>query len=129
MDTNFTNLLIVAAAAFAAPLALGLAPALRLPAVVLEIVLGIVLGPSVLGWAIADDPVQLLSLLGLAFLLLLAGLEVEFERFRGTLLKLTGVGFVASFAIALVYALGLNAAGLVKSPLLVAIIASATSLG
>jgi Kef-type K+ transport system membrane component KefB len=82
MEIDFTNLLIVAAAAFAAPLALGLVPALRLPAIVLEIVLGIVLGPSVLGWAKVDEPVQLMSLLGLAFLLLLAGLEVEFEQFR-----------------------------------------------
>jgi Kef-type K+ transport system membrane component KefB len=129
LNVEFTNLLIVAAAAFAAPLALGLVPALRLPAVVLEIVLGIVLGPSVLGWADVDDAVQLMSLLGLAFLLLLAGLEVEFERFRGTLLKLTGLGFLTSFAIALVYALGLHVGGLVKSPLLIAIIASATSLG
>jgi Kef-type K+ transport system membrane component KefB len=70
-----------------------------------------------------------MSLLGLAFLLLLAGLEVEFEQFRGRLLKLTGLGFVASLAIALVIALGLDAAGLVKSPLLIAIIAAATSLG
>src|ERR671934_2011976 len=129
VDVDFTNLLIVAAAAFAAPLALGLVPALRLPAVVLEIVLGIVLGPSVLGWAKVDDPVQLMSLLGLAFLLLLAGLEVEFDRFKGTLLKLTTAGFVVGFGIALVFALGLHAAGLVKSPLLIAIIASATSLG
>jgi Kef-type K+ transport system membrane component KefB len=129
VDVDFTNLLIVAAAAFAAPLALGIVPALRLPAVVLEIVLGIVLGPSVLGWAHVDDSVQLMSLLGLAFLLLLAGLEVEIERFRGRLLKLTGFGFVASLGIALVYAFALHAGGLVKSPLLIAIIASATSLG
>src|ERR671930_1189103 len=108
MEVGFTNLLIVAAAAFAAPLALGLMPALRLPAVVLEIVLGIVLGPSVLGWAKVDDPVQVMSLLGLAFLLLLAGLEVEFEQFRGRLLKLTGLGFVVSLVIALVYAFGLH---------------------
>src|SRR5919197_853812 len=121
----FTNLLIVAAAAFAAPLALGLVPAFRLPAVVLEIVLGIALGPSVLGWAKVDEPVQVMSLLGLAFLLLLAGLEVEFEQFRGRLLKLTGVGFAASLGIALVF----HEAGLVKSPLLIGIIAAATSLG
>jgi Kef-type K+ transport system membrane component KefB len=129
VDVEFTNLLIVAAAAFAAPLALGLVPTLRLPAVVLEIVLGIVLGPSVLDWARVDDSVQLMSLLGLAFLLLLAGLEVEVERFRGRLLKLTGLGFVASLGIALAYAFALHAGGLVKSPLLIAIIASATSLG
>ena len=126
---EFTNVLIVAAAAFAAPLALGLVPSVRLPAVVLEIVLGIVLGPSVLGWSTVDEPVQVMSLLGLAFLLLLAGLEVEFDRFRGTLLKLTGLGFAASLAIALVLAVGLDRAGLVSSPLLIAIIAAATSLG
>src|ERR671930_2238649 len=125
MVVGFTNLLIVAAAAFAAPLALGLVPAFRLPAVVLAIVLGIALGPSVLGWAKVDEPVQVMSLLGLAFLLLLAGLEVEFEQFRGRLLKLTGVGFAASLGIAL----GLHEAGLVKSPLLIGIIAAATSLG
>src|SRR5438477_10551682 len=129
MEIDFTNLLIVAAATFAAPLALGLVPSLRLPAVVLEIVLGIVLGPSVLGWAKVDEPVQLMSLLGLAFLLLLAGLEVEFEQFRGRLLKLTGLGFVASLGIAFVFALCLHEAALVKSPLLIAIIGSATSLG
>jgi len=127
--SDVTSLLIVAAAAFLAPLALGLVPALRLPAVVLEIVLGIVVGPSVLGWAHADGPVQLMSMLGLAFLLLLAGLEVEFERFRGRLLAVTGGGFLLSFGIAILFALGLQAAGLVKSALLVAIIASATSLG
>jgi Kef-type K+ transport system membrane component KefB len=129
VDVGFTNLLIVAAAAFAAPLALGLVPALKLPAVVLEIVLGIVLGPSVLGWVEVDDAVQVMSLLGLAFLLLLAGLEVDFDMLRGRLLKLTGLGFAVSFAIALVCSLGLDAAGLVGSPLLIAIIASATSLG
>jgi Kef-type K+ transport system membrane component KefB len=129
MEIDFTNLLIVAAAAFAAPLALGLVPSLRLPAVVLEIVLGIVLGPSVLGWVTVDEPVQVMSLLGLAFLLLLAGLEIEFEQFRGRLLKVTGLGFIASLGIALLFALGLHGAGLVKSPLLIAIIAAATSLG
>ena len=92
---SFTSLAIVAAVAFAAPLALGLAPALRLPSVVLEIVLGIVVGPSVLGWVHVDPPVEVLSLLGLAFLLLLAGLEVEFDMLRGQLLRLTAAGFVA----------------------------------
>jgi Kef-type K+ transport system membrane component KefB len=67
--------------ALGAPLALGLFPRVRLPA----IVLGIVIGPQVLGWVSIDTPIQVMSLLGLAFLLLLAGLEVEYERFRGHL--------------------------------------------
>jgi Kef-type K+ transport system membrane component KefB len=65
----------------AAPLALGLFPRVRLPAIVLEVVLGIVIRPQVLGWVSIDTPIQVMSLLGLAFLLLLAGLEV-YERFR-----------------------------------------------
>ncbi len=126
---GFGGLAIVAAAALAAPLALGLFPRIRLPAIVLEIVLGIVIGPQVLGWVSIDTPIQVMSLLGLAFLLLLAGLEVEYERFRGRLLRLTALGYAISFGLALLIGLGLYASGLVKSPLLVGIALSATSVG
>lgn len=123
------GLLLVAAVAFAAPLALGLAPSLRLPAVVLELLAGIVLGPSVLGWVELGPPLELLSTLGLAFLLFLGGLELELGRFRGRLLTTTAAGFALSVGIALAGAGALRAAGLVEAPLLVAIIASATALG
>ncbi len=126
---HFTNLLIVAAAGLLAPLALGFFPRLRIPAIVLEILLGIVIGPSVLGWAKPDLPVTILALVGLAFLLFLSGLEFDIERLRGRVLKLTAIGFGVSFAIAIVLGLGLSAAGFVKSPLFVAIVLVATSLG
>jgi len=119
---------VVAAVALAAPLALGLT-GLRLPAIVLEILLGVAVGPQGLGWARADEPVQVLALFGLAFLLLLAGLEIDFDRLRGRLLRLTLTGYAASFAIALVVGVGLKAGDLIRSPLLVAIILSATGLG
>jgi Kef-type K+ transport system membrane component KefB len=128
-DVSFNGVAIVAAVALGAPLALGLFPKLRLPAIVLEIVLGIAIGPQVLGWVSIDTPIQVLSLLGLAFLLLLAGLEAEYDRFRGRLLRLTALGYAISFGLALLIGFGLNAGGLVKSPLLVAIVLSATSLG
>jgi Kef-type K+ transport system membrane component KefB len=124
-----TNLALVAAVAFTAPLVLGLLPTVRLPAVVLELVLGIVVGPSVLGWVHVDEPVEVLALLGLAFLLLLAGLEVQFDKLRGRLLRIATFGFAISFGIALVTALLLDAAGLTDAPLLIAIMLSATSLG
>ena len=54
---------IVAAAALAAPLALGLFPRIRLPSIVLEIALGIVIGPQVLGWVSIHTPIQVMSLL------------------------------------------------------------------
>src|SRR6185369_10489394 len=104
-------------------------PRLRIPAIVLEILLGIVIGPSVLGWVKPDLPVTILALIGLAFLLFLAGLEFDVERLRGRVLKLTAVGFGVSFAVAIVLGLGLRAGGLVKSPLFVAIVLVATSLG
>src|SRR5215472_16270302 len=66
---SFEGLLGVALIAFGAPLLLGLAPRLRVPAVVLEIVAGIVVGPSVLGWIRVDLPIAVLSTLGLTFLL------------------------------------------------------------
>ena len=108
---------------------LGLLPRVQLPSVVLEIVAGIVVGPSVLGIAEVDEAVQVVALLGLAFVLFLAGLEIEFEKLRGQVLRITLLGFALSFAIALVVSLGLSAGGLVDTPLLVAIILCATSLG
>jgi Kef-type K+ transport system membrane component KefB len=129
MLPSFANLLVVAAIAFAVPFALGLLPRLQLPSVVLEIVAGIVAGPSVLGVVHVDQTVAVVALLGLGFVLFLAGLEIEFERLRGPVLRLTGIAFAASFAIALAVSLGLHAAGLVDTPLLVAIILCATSLG
>lgn len=128
-DVAFTNLLIVCAVAFAAPLALGFAPRLRMPAVVLEIVAGIAIGPSGLGWVEVDLPVQILALVGLAFLLFLAGLEIDVAQLKGRRLRLAGSGFVASLGLGIAVGLGLQAAGLVSTPLLVAIILSATSLG
>jgi Kef-type K+ transport system membrane component KefB len=128
-DLSFGPLLLVVGIAFAAPLVLGLVPALRLPSVVVEIVAGIVVGPSVLGWITVDEPIEVLSLVGLAFLLFLAGLEIEFEHLRGRVLRLAFGGWVVSFALAVAVGFGLEAAGLVQTPLLVAIILSATSLG
>ena len=48
-ETSFTSLAVILAVAFLAPLVLGFVPRLRLPSVVVEIVLGIVIGPAVLG--------------------------------------------------------------------------------
>jgi Kef-type K+ transport system membrane component KefB len=128
-EISFDNLLIVVVAGFAAPFALGLVPKLRLPAVVLEIVLGIVLGPAVLGWVEIDEPVEVLSLVGLAFLLFLAGLEIDLHALRGRLLRQASEGFVISLALALAAAFLLYVTGIADSPILIAVILASTSLG
>jgi Kef-type K+ transport system membrane component KefB len=128
VELSFTSVAIVGAAAFVAPLAVALTR-LPVPAVALEIVAGIVIGPSVLGWVQADAPVDVLAMLGLAFLLFLAGLEVDVELLRGRLLRLTSLGFAASFGLALGVGAALSATGITGAPLLIAIMLSATSLG
>jgi Kef-type K+ transport system membrane component KefB len=128
-EVHFANLLIVVAVALLAPLALGFFPRLRLPAIVLEIVIGIAIGPSGVGWVKPDLPVSILALIGLAFLLFLSGLEIDVQRLRGRILDVTALGFVLSFGIAIVAGLLLQAGGFVKSPLFVAIVLVATSLG
>jgi Kef-type K+ transport system membrane component KefB len=128
-DVSFTNLLIVAAVAVLAPLTVGFFPRLRVPAVVLEIIGGIIIGPSVLGWAHADLPVQILALFGLAFLLFLAGLEIDVHRLRGRLLRFAIFGYLVSLVLG--YGAGnvFTAAGWVSQPLLIAIILASTALG
>src|SRR3954451_1959535 len=129
MELHFTNLLGVFAVAFCAPLLLAFVPRVPLPAVVLEIVAGIALGPQGLGWLGVDDPVAVLSLLGLAMLLFLAGLEIDVHALRGPLLRTAGLGFALSFALGLAVGVGLHAAGVVQDAVFIAIVLSATSLG
>ena len=126
---NFTGLVIVCLVAFAAPVLLGLVPRLRLPAVVLEILAGIAVGPAGLGWVAIDQPIRVLSIIGLAFLLFLAGLELDIRLLRGPRLKAALAAFALSGLLAFATAAGLQAAGLVQAPLLVAVMLSATALG
>jgi Kef-type K+ transport system membrane component KefB len=126
---SFTGLLVVAVVAVGAPLLVAVVPWLRVPAVVLEIVAGIVLGPSGLGWVKVDLPIQILAVIGLAFLLFLAGLEIDVAGLRGAVLRRAGAGFGLTLALGLLVGLGFHAAGYVKSPLLIAVALSATSLG
>src|SRR5204863_7632617 len=100
-------------------------PGCPLPAIVLVLVTG----PSGLVWVKPDLPVSILALVGLAFLLFLSGLEIDVNRLRGQILKLTAFGFAVWFAIAILLGIGLQMGGFVKSPLFVAIILVATSLG
>lgn len=128
-EVHFANLFAVVLIALLAPLLLGLVPALRVPAVVLEIVAGIVVGPHALGLVDVDLPVEIVSLLGLGFLLFLAGLEIDVHRLRGRVLQLALLGYVITLVLGGLAGLGFSAAGWVHSPLLLAVTLSATSLG
>lgn len=126
---SFIGLVIVCAVAFVAPLVSHAIPRVRIPAIVLEILAGIVIGPTMLNWVQVDEPIRVLSMLGLSFLLFLAGLELELKLLVGRRLKVAATGFVVTMALAYGISLGLRALGLVESTLLVAICLSATALG
>src|SRR5207248_1601154 len=72
---------------------------------------------------------QILAVVGLAFLLFLAGLEVEVERIRGRVARITGLGLALSAVLGLAVGVALKVAGQVKSPLFIGIVLLATSLG
>jgi Kef-type K+ transport system membrane component KefB len=125
----YTELLYIALVAVGAPLVVELAPRLRVPAVVLEIVGGIIIGPQLLDVVHPDVHVRLMSSIGLAFLLFLAGLELDIDRLRGPLAGLAARAFLVSVLLGLVVGYLLNLVGADEDPLLLAIILVATSLG
>ena len=113
-EISLVGVLIVAAVAFVVPLALGLVPILRIPSVVVEIVAGIVIGPAVLGVVEVDAPLRFMALLGLAFLLFLAGTEIDLGGLlRGGALRSAVAGFTLSLVIAFGLASLLGVVGLI----------------
>jgi Kef-type K+ transport system membrane component KefB len=126
---SFSSLLIVGAVAVAVPLFLGLVPAVKVPAVVLEILGGILVGPTVLGWVHLDVAVRVIADLGLGFLLFMAGFEIDLRRFDRRILVLVSRAFLLSMMLALLVAYGLQLGGQVRDGLLVGITLVSTSLG
>ena len=124
----YTSFVIVAVIAFLAPLVRAMWPAILVPAIVLELVGGIIVGPHGIGIASSTGPVNVFSTVGLACLLFLAGREIQVDRLRGPLLTTSLAGFAISFGLAFAAALALHEVGLIKTPLLVAIVFVATSL-
>ena len=126
---SFTGLLIVGAVAVAVPLILGLVPAVKMPAVVLEILGGVLVGPAVLGWVHLDVAVRVTSDLGLGFLLFMAVRRDRPAAVRSPSPHPRRPGFRSFRGVAVLVAYGLQLGGQVRDGLLVAITLLATSLG
>ena len=122
-------LTVVAVGAIAALAAGLIGPRLTIPVVVLEIVLGILVGPELLGLAEPDDFLDFFSSLGLGMLFFFAGYEIDFERIRGDPLKLGALGWLLSLALA--YSLGglLSLTGLILSLLFTGSALATTAIG
>lgn len=99
MDELEPTLLLIPVMGVLAPLlARGLGRWVRVPIVVFELVLGILIGPSVLGWAKPSEFVDTLAQYGLAMLFFVAGSEIEFAAFRGRTGRGAAVGWLVSLA-------------------------------
>jgi Kef-type K+ transport system membrane component KefB len=122
-------LTVVAAAAIAALVAALAGPRLAVPVVVIEIVLGILVGPELLGLAEPDEFLDFHASLGLGMLFFFAGYEIDFERIRGSPLRLAALGWLLSLALA--YSIGglLALTGLVLSLLFTGSALATTAIG
>ncbi len=120
---------IVSVAALAAITVAVIPRHLAPPVVVVELLLGIAIGPEVLGLAHTDDFIDFFSNLGLGMLFFFAGYEIDFERIKGKPLKLGALGWLLSVAIA--YGIGgaLAAAGVVVSFLYTGSAMATTAIG
>src|SRR3954451_15602849 len=129
VDTG-SFLVIVATAALAATLsALAGLRNVFIPVVVVELVLGVVVGPQVLDLAQVNDFTDFFSSLGLGMLFFFAGYEIDLARIAGLPLRLPPPG--RAFSLVIAYALGgiLAALGVVVSLVYVGSALATTAIG
>ena len=116
-------------AAVAAPLMAEIPLGFRVPVVVLEVVLGIIIGPHALGLVQFEGFVAVMFTFGMAATLFMAGMELDFGQIRGRPLVLAALGWTTSLV------LGFAAVGLlhiipqVHAPLMVTLALCTTALG
>ena len=122
------TLLLVALVAALAPLVVAVLPGPRIPQVVILIFAGILIGPHVLGLA-EPASIRLLSNVGLGFLFLLAGYELDPRLLREQAGKLAIAGWVLSAVISVVAVAGLSSVGYVRDFVPIALALTTTALG
>lgn len=136
--TRFLPLSMVLLLAFLVPILL--ARFRRMPVVVGEIVAGMIVGPSILGWVSNGPILTFMSDIGLAFLMFLAGLEIDFsaifprnpskEKAGGVnVVRVAFIVYLLTLALAVPGVWLMNVWGLEGDFWLLVFVLSATSLG
>jgi Kef-type K+ transport system membrane component KefB len=127
-NQGLTDLVAVAVVAALAPIVVAILPGPRVPQVVIFLVGGVVIGPHVLGLA-ETSSIKLLANIGLGFLFLLAGYELEPTLLRQQPGRLAIGGWLISAAIAVGVTAGLTAAGYIRDYVPVGLALTTTALG
>ena len=123
------TLLLIALAAVAAPILAELSRrVVPVPEVVIQILLGILIGPSVLALTRTTSVVTALSDLGLTYLMFLAGLELDVTRMREGHMSRAVSAWLGSLVLSLGVGAVLHATGLVLDTVVVGLCLTTTAL-
>jgi Kef-type K+ transport system membrane component KefB len=128
-DLDAQSLVLVLAAASGGAILSRLHSRVILPTVVLEIVLGILIGPEGLGWASIDTNIDFLANFGLVFLFFFAGLELIEHRVARRSLTRGTIGWAISIAIGIGFGYVLHGAGVDAEGWLLGVALTTTALG
>ena len=131
MGTTFLSLLCIVVVAFFAPLLSWVVPRRIVPETVLLIAGGMLIGPAVLGIATATASIDFLRELGLAFLFLMAGYEIDVNELRGSGGRHAMVAWLGSLALAFaaVWVIGVSGGALSVNGIAIAIAMTSTAIG
>lgn len=99
------------------------------PAVLLEILFGAIIGPQGFNLVVPNALLDMIAELGLAILFLIAGFEINPKEVRGAPIRLAIKGWVASLGIAILLAFGGHALGVLPAAAFIAIAISTTAIG
>lgn len=122
-------ILLVMVVAVLAPLLAEIPTGFRIPVVVIEMILGFVIGPGVLGLVNPEGLISFFGTAGLAALFFMAGMELDLDRVRGRPITLGAAGWVISLGLGIAVAAALYSAGITDSTLLLAVAFTSTTLG
>ncbi|MBI0391444.1 monovalent cation:proton antiporter family protein [Thermoactinomyces sp. CICC 24226] len=140
VDHSLISVMIVVIVAFLVPILLHRLKWNAIPAVVAEIMVGLILGKSGLGWVVEDTWLEMLSTLGIIFLMFLSGLEIDFNMILNTgktsgkkenrenPLMIGLISFISILLLSFVISWILYVAGFIKDPYFITLIISTISL-
>ncbi len=112
-----------------APLLAEIPLGFKVPVVVLEVVLGIVIGPHVLGLVQFEGFVVTMFTIGMAMTLFMAGMELDFSEIKGRPLSLAAGGWMGSALMGITVVGLLHFVPTVHAPMMVTLALCTTGLG
>jgi Kef-type K+ transport system membrane component KefB len=127
--STVATLVLIATVAVLSPILAELSAGLAVPDVVIEIGLGIVIGPAVLNIAHPSSVITALSNMGLTYLMFLAGMELDLAALKGRSLNLALSGWGMSLVLALIAASALVFLGTVLDAFVVGLALTTTAIG